>query len=198
MTCRICNSKTDVVYIIKREEVPVCRGCSSEIFIQQARRYAANGSIFNKPKIITKPKEYDKEKIITVLEYVDKLRKVKRDYSKNLPKAYLELVGKRLEDGYTVEQLLAVAHFKYKEWGQDPKMKIHFKVDTLYRPMNFERYLAEVPEEGNPQNTKEQRDILKKLNYYIVTGERNEETNRLVEQLKATGYDKQNILKQFE
>lgn len=199
MNCKICDTETDVVFIIKREKQPVCETCATQIFIQQAKKYAKSQSIYDIPKTVTKPKEIDEEKVKKVLNYLyNRLLFANRNFESNLPKAYAELIAARLEEGYTVEQMMAVAHHKYKEWGQDPEMKRYLKADTLYRPKNFERYVAEIPEQINPQNSKKQREILRKLNRFIITGERNEETKQLVEELKSTGYNKQNILKQFE
>lgn len=197
MTCRVCSRDTDVVFVIEREEVPICRGCATEIFIQQARRYAQSGSIYDRPKTVTKPKEYDEDGIREVLDYLyNRLLKMDRKFD-TLAEAHKQYVGGRLAEGYTTKQLMSVAYHKWKEWGLDPKMRQHLKFDTLYRPKNFARYVAEVPEEYKPENTKEQRRLLRELNYYIVTGERDDTCRELVEQLKATGYDKPNILNQF-
>lgn len=196
MKCKICNKQTEVVYIINTYEIPVCENCSSEIFIQQARKYAEKGSIFNKPKtIVSKPKKHP-EKVVEILNYLygDLLGKGKKYTLNSIPKAYLDIISNRLNDGYSVEQCKAVCYTKWREWKNDPDTLKFVRASTLFRPKNFPIYLAEVPENWNPENTKEQRDIINKLNTYGIRGIKNNETDKLAKQLIDTGYNRKDFL----
>lgn len=113
-----------------------------------------------------------------------------------VPKAFLVLISDRVNDGHTKEEMKAVAYLKFKEWQGTDKEE-YIRADTLYRPTNFQRYLAEVQTKRpkwNVVSTKEQKAIIKELNSYGVRGECNEDTDRLAKELMATGYDKKHFL----
>ena len=57
----------------------------------------------------------------------------------------------------------------------------------------FNTYVTEIPEHYNPDNSKEQRDIMRKLNLYGLNT-CNEETDMLATRLQATGFDNKNYL----
>jgi hypothetical protein len=91
----------------------------------------------------------------------------------------------------------AVAYLKYNEWKDDAKMASFIKPDTIFRPKNFQKYLAEVEikkPKWNIVSTDDQRKIIKELNSYGVKGECNEETDALAKKLIKTGYNKKDFL----
>ena len=38
--CKVCGDKTEVVFNIDFKATPICEGCASAIFLQQAKWYA--------------------------------------------------------------------------------------------------------------------------------------------------------------
>lgn len=51
----------------------------------------------------------------------------------------------RLEEGYTVDDCMAVIDVKVSQWWRDPKMKPYLRPETLFRKSKFEGYLQESP-----------------------------------------------------
>lgn len=144
------------------------------------------------------PVERHPEISAEVLNYLyGTLLKQRNDFTpENVPKAFLEFISARVNEGHTVDEMKAVAYIKHKEW-KGTKDEKYIRADTLYRPTNFQRYLAEVQAKKpkwNVVSTKEQKAIIKQLNSYGVRGERNEETDRLAKELMATGYNKKEFL----
>lgn len=199
MKCKICNSPTDIEFNIGDIAVSICESCAASIFIQQAHCYHYSRSIYNIPKKTRKKPKRHPEKVAEVLNYLygHLLKKDKVYVAEDLPVAYLESISERLNEGYTIEQLKAVAYSKWKEWKSDPKMSKHIVASTLFRPKNFKQYVAEIPENINPQNTKEQRQLIKELNRFGVRGERNKTTDALARKLIAIGYKKKEFTDMF-
>ena len=56
-------------------------------------------------------------------------------------KIVLQGLVPRLVAGATEAECLAVIEDRWREWGNDPKMRQHFNPETLFRESNFERYL---------------------------------------------------------
>jgi uncharacterized phage protein (TIGR02220 family) len=48
---------------------------------------------------------------------------------------------RRLKAGATEADCLAVVDNRWREWGDDPKMRQYFNPETLFRETNFEKYL---------------------------------------------------------
>ena len=68
-------------------------------------------------------------------------------------KTHSELIGARLSDGYTLEDLKSVVTHKCREWKNDPKMKKFLRPDTLFNKTKFENYIGLVPKiEDDPRN----------------------------------------------
>lgn len=59
-----------------------------------------------------------------------------------------EMVRGRLKDGFTKEDFQKVIVWKIKQWGNDPKMCMYIRPDTLFRPSKFDAYLNEIPKAG--------------------------------------------------
>lgn len=199
MKCKICNKETDIVFIVKRTKVYLCSSCSTEIFIQQARCYANKKSIFDLSKKHIKSPILYKEEACCVLNYLFiTLLKKNKEYSlDNIPKKYLEDISTRVSEGHTVEQLKAVCYVKYKEWINDEEKRKYIRPTTLFSSSNFKKYIAELPEDFNPENNKTQRELIRKLNVFAIRGEKNEETSRLLKELISTGYNNQEFIKTF-
>lgn len=59
-----------------------------------------------------------------------------------------KFVYARLREGLEVEDLKMVIDLKVEEWLHDAKMKKYLRVDTLFNPEKFEKYLEEVIDSG--------------------------------------------------
>lgn len=199
MECKLCKSETDITFEIKRVDYPICDTCASSIFLAQARAYALNKTIFDISRMKErKPVEIHPEIASDVLNYLyGTLLKERNSFTPDsVPKAYLEFISARVNEGHTVDELKAVAYLKFKEWNKTDK-QIYIRPDTLYRPKNFKRYLSEVQvkkPKWNVVSTKEQKAIIKELNSYGVRGECNDDTDKLAKELMATGYNKKEFL----
>lgn len=201
MKCKICDETTDNVYLINGFDVEVCQKCSKQIFFTVAKALAQNRTIFDiNARSEREPVTLHREMVADVLNYlhVDLLKIRKSKYNvETLPVAYLKLISARINNGHTLEELKAVAYYKYKEWYGDDVMKKFIRVSTLYGRTNFENYLAEIGNnmpKWNVVNTAEQRKIIKELNSYGVRGEVNAYTDKLAKQLMKLGYTKKHFL----
>ena len=56
-----------------------------------------------------------------------------------------KLVIDRLSEGYSPLQLREVVFFQAEKWGNDEKMREYLRPDTLFRKINFEKYLGAIP-----------------------------------------------------
>jgi len=201
MKCKICKRETDVVHLINRVEVHVCDHCSKIIFYNVAKSVAFNKTIFDiGAKKERKPVEQHPEIAADVLTYLyTELLKQRDAFTPDkIPQGYLELISARVNYGHTVEELKAVAYLKYKEWVNGENEK-YIRADTLYRPTNFKRYLAEV-EVKKPNwkvvSTADQKKIIKELNSYGIGGA-TDETDKLAKKLMATGYTRKEFLNNY-
>lgn len=198
--CTICATRTEVMFYFITHAAAVCEECASTIFFQQADRYSKNRSIYNLPK-----KEYPKKKLypkeaVTILNYlfVDLLKTKKVPYTENkVPDTYLTNISNRINEGFTVDQFKAVCYTKWKEWKGDDRMKIHIHPNTLFLPTNFKKYVDALPEDFNPQNSKEQRELIKSLNKFGVRGIQDFTTDKLAKRLMDTGYDNRQFLNMY-
>lgn len=196
--CKICDNKTDVRIEIQRVDYPICESCSKIIFFSVAKSVALNKTIFDiASKKERKPIEKHPEIAAEVLTYLYKeLLKERGEFTPDkIPQAYLDFISSRINEGHTKDELKAVAYLKYKEWGNTEK-QIYVRADTLFRPTNFKRYLAEV-EVKKPNwkvvSTREQKAIIKELNSYGIRGA-TDETDALAKELMATGYNRKDFL----
>jgi len=196
MNCRICNCETDVNHEINRVDYPICDECTMTIFFNVAKAVKYNKTIFDiSAKKERKPVEVHPEISRQVLSFLyNDLLKQDVSFDK-IPKAYLEFISARVNDGHTLEELKAVAYIKWEEWKDDINKK-YLRPDTLYRPMNFKKYLAEVQikkPKWNVVSTAKQKEIIKQLNTYGIRGA-TDETDILAKELMATGYAKREFL----
>lgn len=195
MKCKICNEETEVGFNIQFKLTPICEDCATAIFLQQSKYYAANRSIYNLPQTIRKATPRHPEITAEVLNFLnEKLGKVKRYSSEDIPDVFLQYISARVEEGHSLRKLKAVVHLKHKEWFNDPKMKKHLRPKTLFGRQNFNNYVLEIPEDFNPDNSQEQRTILRELSNYGMRGICNEETDKLAKQLIKAGYKKKEVL----
>ena len=76
-------------------------------------------------------------------------------------------------------------------------MKKYLRPDTLFNRTKFTSYVFEIPENYNPDNSKEQRGIITELNKFGMRGVKNDETDRLAKELIKAGYQKKDFLNMF-
>lgn len=198
MECKICSKKTNVTIEINRVDYPICDKCCTTIFLHQANAYAKSQTIFDisKKKEKKSVKKYPEiaKRILTYL-YGD-LLKNDVNFDNKIPEGYLTLISNRINDGYTEDELKAVAYFKHKQWLNTEQSKF-IRADTLFRPKNFSRYLSEVQiafPKTKKVSTTEQKELIHKLNQYGTRGIVNEETDKLAKQLIELGYNNKDFL----
>ena len=63
-------------------------------------------------------------------------------------KATVRLIGARLADGFTEEDLSMVLEHKWHEWGNNNEMAGYFRPETLFAPKHFEGYLQAAKLDG--------------------------------------------------
>ena len=61
-------------------------------------------------------------------------------YRTNTP-ATIRVIGARLAEGYTEEDLAIVLEYKWSEWGDNKEMAGYFRPETLFAAKHFEGYL---------------------------------------------------------
>lgn len=191
MNCKVCDSETEVVFNVRQTAVPICQACASSIFVQQAMLYSRGGSIFNQKKV-RKIKKHP-QVAANLLNYInEKLGKKHRYEPDSIPDTYLSMISARINDGYTEKQLMAVAYDRWNRWKKEEKMIKFYRPDTLFNKSKFTSYIFELPETLNPENTKEQRDLIRKLNNFGTVC--NEETDKVAKELMAIGYTNKRYL----
>lgn len=89
-----------------------------------------------KGKEVIEPKE--NEDAIEVLTYLNK--KTGKNFSIN-SESNLKFVRGRLNEGYTKEDLKRVIDVMYENWGNDSKMKMYLRPETLFNPTKFQTYV---------------------------------------------------------
>ena len=151
--------------------------------------------LINKRKKVA-PKLYIKE-TMEVLNYLNERLGKKHRYVDGAPKKFVELVSARIEEGYSLDKIKAVIWFKTRQWLRDATMKKYLRPDTLFNRTKFTSYVFELPENYNPDNSKEQREIIKKLNSFGMRGIKNDESDRLAKELIKAGYEKKDFLNMF-
>lgn len=198
MNCKICNTETEVQFNIKKQLIPVCDKCSTAIFLQQSKFYAASKSIFDLPQTYKVAPLRHPEITAEILNFLnEKLKKKKRYTPDNIPDVFLQLVSARVEEGHSLLKMKAVVHSKFHEWIGDDVMRKHIRPSTLFNKLKFNTYVTEIPEHYNPDNNKVQRDLIRKLNHLGVSGNITKETDTLAKELQATGYTKKRFLNMY-
>jgi len=195
MNCRLCNIETDVQFGIKQKLVPVCKKCATIIFFQQSKIYASGKSIYDIPHTYRIKPTRHPEIALEVLNFLkEKLGKDERYTIESIPDVFLMHISARIEEGHTLAKMKAVVYYKHKEWFNDPFMKKFLRPATLFNREKFNNYADEVPEDFNPDNSKEQRAIIRKLSSFGMRAICNEETDMLANELMETGYSKKEFL----
>lgn len=103
-----------------------------------------NGSKGGRPKDGKKPNDEPNEKLVVNLPVIVNVIKdlniiLNTKYSEKSKKT-ISLINARLEEGFTREDFKTVVEFKFKQWGQDLKMKEYLRPETLFGT-KFESYL---------------------------------------------------------
>ena len=192
--CKICNTETEVQFNVKRELIPVCKKCATAIFLQQAKFYAQYKSIYDLPQTYKKKgKQYPKIAVDALNYLNEKLGKKHRYTEKDIPDVFLTHISERVEEGHTWLKIKAVIYHKVNEWINDDYMKQFLRPATLFNREKFNTYVTEIPEHYNPDNSKEQRDLMRKLNLFGLNT-CNDETDALAKKLQATGFENKNYL----
>ena len=198
MECKICGTETKVQFTIKSKLVPVCEKCATAIFLQQSKFYASGKSIYNLPQTYKKAPPSHPEVAMEILNFLnEKTGRTKRYTMDNVPEVFLRHISARVEEGHSLSKMKAVVYHKHKEWNADPKMKKYLRAATLFNREKFNTYVQEVPEDWNPDNSKEQRAIIRELSNFGMRGVCNEETDALAKKLMATGYTKKKLLNTY-
>lgn len=204
--CKVCGVDTEVIFNINFKATPICEDCATSIFLQQARYYSENRSIYNLPRTIKKEPKRHPEIAVEILNYLNETLGKRKRYTTDeelaekttnldtVPEVFLAHISARVEEGHSLRKMKAVIHLKHKEWGKDPKMKQYLRPATLFNREKFNTYVLEIPEDWNPDNSREQREILRELSNYGMRGIRNEETDKLAKKLMQTGYKKKEVL----
>jgi len=200
--CKICDKQTEVEFVIKQRAVPICKNCASTIFFQQARTYTEGGSIYDLTSKYKVNRTQSHPKIaLEVLNYLNQVIGKKFRYKlediRTKHSVALDHISARINEGFTEKQLKAVIYHRNKEWKSDPKMSKYMRAMTLFNKEKFQTYVTQLPEELNPVNTKEQRELIRKLNIFGVRGIKNEETDQLARELRDTGFEREDYLKRF-
>lgn len=97
---------------------------------------AQNDKPKKKPPTFT---DGDKAFCKQVLDYLE----AKSGYSYSMTKENLKYITARKKEGRTLEDLQHVIDFKCHEWLNDEKMASYLRPSTLFRPTNFDNYLAQ-------------------------------------------------------
>ena len=82
--------------------------------------------------------EHD-ESITSVIDRINEITGQKLQVS---AKVHREFISGRLNEGFSLEDLMAIVEVKSAEW-MGTKQQIYLVPKTLFRPSNFDRYLAE-------------------------------------------------------
>ncbi len=198
MDCKVCSTETEVQFNISKKLVPICDKCSTAIFLQQSKFYAASKSIFDLPKTYKTAPPRHPEIAAEILNFLnEKLGKVKRYSSEDVPDVFLQHISARVEEGHTLRKMKAVVHLKHKEWTKNNRMKQYLRPATLFNKEKFNTYVLEVPEDFNPDNSQAQRTIIRELTNYGIRGVCNKDTDKLAKKLMETGYNKKTFLNTY-
>lgn len=78
----------------------------------------------------------DINEIKDIIDYLNITCKTSFKYSKNS----IKHINARLKDGFSPDEIKDVIDFKFKQWGNDPKMSEYLRPETLFGS-KFESYL---------------------------------------------------------
>lgn len=78
----------------------------------------------------------DINEIKDIIDYLNITCKTNFKYSKNS----IKHINARLKDGFSPDEIKDVIDFKFKQWGNDPKMSEYLRPETLFGS-KFESYL---------------------------------------------------------
>ena len=96
-----------------------------------------------------------KASVESVLSYFNE--RAEKTFKAN--KGNTENIRARLKDGYEVADLKKVIDLKVEEWKDNPRMNEWLNPKTLFRPLNFERYLNTM----KPEQSKEVDELTARL-----------------------------------
>jgi len=84
-----------------------------------------------------------------VTEILEMFNKLTGKNLKVTTDAHRKHVRGRLADGFTVDDFKKVIIWKIQQWGDNPKMAMYIRPETLFIPGKFDQYLNEIPK-NNP------------------------------------------------
>lgn len=97
----------------------------------------SNSNNLDKDNIVNNSKEYIKDSIRIIIDYLNLVTKSRYTYNN---KHNNKLISGRLNDGFTVDDFKTVIDKKYAEW-KDTEMEKYLVPGTLFAPSHFENYL---------------------------------------------------------
>lgn len=77
-----------------------------------------------------------------VKQVIDLLNSLTGSKYKSSTKSHASNISGRLNDGHSVDDLMAVVRFKVQEWLHDPKMAQYLRPETLFQAGKFNGYLT--------------------------------------------------------
>jgi len=85
-------------------------------------------------------KKVVEEDIDDVIEYFKKITGKARIDSNSVSNR--KFIKGRLSEGYSTDDLKAVALLKYNQWKSDPKMREYIRISTFYNEEKFQSYVS--------------------------------------------------------
>lgn len=85
-----------------------------------------------------------------VKQVIDSLNSMTGSKYRAGTKSHASHISARLNDGHSVDDLIAVIGFKCKEWLHDPKMAQYLRPETIFQAGKFNGYLASARADQSP------------------------------------------------
>ena len=85
-----------------------------------------------------------------VKQVIDLLNSLTGSKYKSSTKSHASNISGRLNDGHSVDDLMAVVRFKVQEWLHDPKMAQYLRPETLFQAGKFNGYLTAAKAKQGP------------------------------------------------
>ena len=85
-----------------------------------------------------------------VKQVIDSLNSMTGSRYRASTKSHASHISARLNDGHSVDDLIAVIGFKCKEWLHDPKMAQYLRPETIFQAGKFNGYLASARADQSP------------------------------------------------
>lgn len=85
-----------------------------------------------------------------VKQVIDSLNSMTGSRYRASTKSHASHISARLNDGHSVDDMIAVIGFKCKEWLHDPKMAQYLRPETIFQAGKFNGYLASARADQSP------------------------------------------------